>query len=212
MPSGVYERTPEHRAKISACQVGKKQTAETRAKISAALTGRKASPETLARMSASRTGKKHTAETRAKMSASHLGMKPSPEARARMSAATIDHSYTRGIPRNVSEEAREAYSENGRRNGSSRAAAARRSESRRLPWVYVTIDGGEIREFDSQAEAARFYGVTGSGIYGWRKRGKCARYLNQGTEGEIAAARNEARRAVRDFEARVETLKSMGTA
>lgn len=59
-------QTPEVKAKLSACQIGKRKSAQHRASLSAALTGRKASPETRAKMSAARLGKEITPETRAR--------------------------------------------------------------------------------------------------------------------------------------------------
>ena len=224
MPRGVYERTPEMRANIGAASRGRKHSAETRAKMSAAGKGRRHSAETKAKISAahmghevseetrakiaaSSRGRKHSAETRALLSAIRTGKPMSEEAKAKMSTGRLDSDWARGVRHSLSEEGREAISAVGRRNGSCPAAAAKTSESMRLPWVYVVIDGGEIREFDTKAEAGRFYGVTGGAVSHWQKRGKCVRYLNQGTEGERRAAQSEARLAVKDYAARVAALK-----
>lgn len=59
----------EHRAKISAAQVGRIVSPETRAKISAAKMGHTVSSETRVRLSAAQTGKVASSETRAKISA-----------------------------------------------------------------------------------------------------------------------------------------------
>ena len=87
MPTGVYERTPEHRAKISASLKGKTVSAETRAKISAANKGKTVSAETRARMSVAFKGRKATPEQRAAMSAARMGHSVSAETRAKLSAA-----------------------------------------------------------------------------------------------------------------------------
>lgn len=40
MPTGIYERSPEHRARISATLKGQPKSSETRARISAAMVGK----------------------------------------------------------------------------------------------------------------------------------------------------------------------------
>jgi hypothetical protein len=68
--------TDEHKAKISAANIGKKQgphTEEHKAKISAALIGRKCGPM--------------SEERRMKLRAANIGSKHTPEAKARMSEA-----------------------------------------------------------------------------------------------------------------------------
>ena len=100
MPSGVYERTAEHGARISAALTGKKHTNKAKAKISATLTGKKHTAETIAKRSASNMGKKRTPkqratmkaaqnrpEVRAKISAALTGKKPTPETRAKCSTS-----------------------------------------------------------------------------------------------------------------------------
>lgn len=78
--------SPETRARMSAAQLGKKQSAETRAKVAAAGVGRRHSPETRAKMSRAAMGNKRalghvqTAEHRAKLDAAR-------EARRRETAA-----------------------------------------------------------------------------------------------------------------------------
>ena len=100
MPKGVYDRTPEMRARKSAAMKGKglgrRLPIETRTKISAALKG---NTNTL--------GYRHTSETRAKMSETHKGhagasFKHTPEARAKIVIA--------GTGRKHSQEARDKMS------------------------------------------------------------------------------------------------------
>ena len=97
------ERTPEHRAKISASRIGNQwskgipKSLEHRAKLSAALKGRVKSPEHVARISASNKGKRkhsdeHIEKMRIRMSGDgnpNYGKKASPEMRAMLSAAHI---------------------------------------------------------------------------------------------------------------------------
>lgn len=45
MPRGIFERTPEHCARIAASQIGRVVTPETRAKISASRRGKRAGRE-----------------------------------------------------------------------------------------------------------------------------------------------------------------------
>jgi very-short-patch-repair endonuclease len=104
MPTGVYIRTAEYRAALSAGMKGRQVSAETRAKIGAAHRGRKHTPEFCLAMSLARrgrpmlehvrlgliaanTGRPHSDETKAKISAAHKGRKQTPEAIAKMSAA-----------------------------------------------------------------------------------------------------------------------------
>lgn len=91
MPSGVYVRTKEQCAKISAALKGRAgtyvRTEEIRAKISAAGKGRILSPETRVKMSVANKGKQISLEQRAKISATLMGHPMSLETRAKMSAA-----------------------------------------------------------------------------------------------------------------------------
>lgn len=83
-------RTPEHCAKISAAKVGKSQSAESNAKRSATQSGRKRSLEANAKTAAGLRGKKHSPERCAKISAAKTGKKlpqRSPEHCAKLSAA-----------------------------------------------------------------------------------------------------------------------------
>lgn len=103
MPTGVYVRTPEYRAVMSAAMTGRQVSAETRAKIGAAHRGRKHTPEFCKAMAdarrgkpmlehvrlgliAANTGRVCSEETRAKISAAHKGRKLSHEHVAKMSA------------------------------------------------------------------------------------------------------------------------------
>lgn len=96
------ERTPEHRAKISAARKGKALSLRHRAKIGAAETGEKNhffgkhhTDEARAKISTANTGKKRTAEVRAKMSETRRGkkLKPrSPKHCAKISTAKRNNS------------------------------------------------------------------------------------------------------------------------
>ena len=66
MPTGIYERTPEHGAKISAAKMGHSVSDETRAKISAA-TRLTMTPERRSQISASLLGRSLSEEHRAKI-------------------------------------------------------------------------------------------------------------------------------------------------
>jgi len=68
----------EHRAKISAANLGKRHSPETRAKMRAANLGKWVSPETRSKISAAQIGKRNS-----------LGYRHSPETRANMSAAQL---------------------------------------------------------------------------------------------------------------------------
>lgn len=96
----TYERTPEHRAKLSATSKGRKKSPEAIAAVVAARRGYKHSPETRAKISvavrspeavakiaAARVGFRHSAESIEKNRLAHLGKKASPETRAKMSAS-----------------------------------------------------------------------------------------------------------------------------
>ncbi len=89
MRIAAQNRTPEHRAKISASLLGKVVSAATREKMSANRIGKKATPETLKRMSASNKGRVKTAEERANISAALTGKSLPPDVRAKISAAQI---------------------------------------------------------------------------------------------------------------------------
>ena len=81
----------EHKAKISASNLGKKVSEETRAKLSASKLGKKISAAHKAKLLASNLGRKVSEETRAKLSASNLGRgrKISAETRAKISASNL---------------------------------------------------------------------------------------------------------------------------
>ena len=98
MPRGVYVRTPEYCAKLSAALTGRKVpgrllTAEHRAHISAALVGRSVSLLTRAKISAATKGKTRGAghpvslEQRGKISVALTGRALTPEHRAKLRAA-----------------------------------------------------------------------------------------------------------------------------
>lgn len=78
-------KSPEHRAKLRAVNLGKKASDETRAKMSAAAKGRSKSAETRARMSRGRMGLRPSEETRAKMSISAAKRAARPGERLRLS-------------------------------------------------------------------------------------------------------------------------------
>jgi len=59
MPTGVYLKTAEHRAKISKTMTGRHRSAKIKAKISKTLTGRKLSAEHRKNISKSHAGSKH---------------------------------------------------------------------------------------------------------------------------------------------------------
>jgi len=82
--------SPEHKAKMSAWQIGKTPSPETKAKLSAANKGRKHSPETRAKISVA--SKNKSPEYMAKLSAANKGRKHSPETRAKMSVASKNKS------------------------------------------------------------------------------------------------------------------------
>lgn len=93
MPKGVYVRSPETCAKISAAKKGRTLSAEHRAKISLAGIGRHPTPETRARLSAANKGRIVSPDARANLSAAHkgnnhrLGFHWSEEMKAKLSAA-----------------------------------------------------------------------------------------------------------------------------
>lgn len=80
-------RTPEHSAKISAAQKGRKQSDEQKRRHSEFMTGRKLTEEHKAAISAGNKGRKPSPESVAKTTAFHRGRKRSEETRARISAA-----------------------------------------------------------------------------------------------------------------------------
>ncbi len=80
-----YNRTDEHRAKLSALLKGKKRSKETREKMSKAKIG-----------NTNAKGMKHSEEAKAKMSAAKKGYKHSEETKAKMSAAKKGNTTTRG--------------------------------------------------------------------------------------------------------------------
>ena len=73
MPTGIYARTPETRAKMSAAAKKRWESLGYRAKMSAVLKGRKPSPETRAKMSVAHRGKKISPEQCAKRSVAMTG-------------------------------------------------------------------------------------------------------------------------------------------
>lgn len=77
----------ETREKISALQIGRKQSPEAVAKRIATQIGRPLSPEHRKKISEANKGQTRSPETRARLVASHLGKKPSDETRRRMSVA-----------------------------------------------------------------------------------------------------------------------------
>lgn len=79
-------KSPEHRAKLSAAQKGRKRPPEVGAKIRAAALGRSVSPEHRAKLSAFFKGRKMSPEACAKISAGLRGKKHSPERCAKNSA------------------------------------------------------------------------------------------------------------------------------
>ena len=86
--------TPEHRAKISASNHGRKRSPEACEAISKGKKGKpngnlgkKRSPESIEKMRQAHLGRKASPETKAKMSTTRLGRKASPETKAKMSAS-----------------------------------------------------------------------------------------------------------------------------
>ena len=77
MPSGIYIRT-----------------AETKAKMSTSHTGKHLSEEAKTKLSTSRTGKHHSTETVAKMSASHIDVPLSEEHKANIAATLTGYKQT----------------------------------------------------------------------------------------------------------------------
>ncbi len=80
MPTGIYPKTKEHRAKLSAANKGKHPTEETRAKLSVALKKLWQDVEYQARMSMAKKGEKnpfygkhHTKETIQRDRVAHIG-------------------------------------------------------------------------------------------------------------------------------------------
>ena len=85
--SSGAQRSPEHKAKISVAQKGRKRSPETLAKQSAAHTN--PSAETRSKISAALRVRVYSPETRAKMGAAHIGIKHSPEAIAKTVAGSL---------------------------------------------------------------------------------------------------------------------------
>jgi hypothetical protein len=77
-------KSPEHRAKIAAANIGKRHSEETKAKMRAAKLGKAKSLETRARMSQARKGMVFSDETRARMSASAKERAADPDQRKRL--------------------------------------------------------------------------------------------------------------------------------
>lgn len=73
MPTGVFERTPEWRAIMSAAQKRRYEKPEERIKASMAMKGLIRSPEHRANISASKMGHPVSVETRARISAANRG-------------------------------------------------------------------------------------------------------------------------------------------
>lgn len=95
---GVFDPTPEVRAKISARFKGRTLSAETRQKIGAAFRGKKLTVEHRVKVSAGLRGKRKSAEHVAKVVAAQIGKTLTDEHRAKLSAAARNRSpETRAI-------------------------------------------------------------------------------------------------------------------
>lgn len=125
MTSGVYVRTPEHCAKISAAKRGKPSgregttwspeqreklkgplSVEHKRKISEALKGCVRSPDTRAKIREALKGRSPSIETRAKMSAAQTGKRVSEETRQRLSEALVGRLVTEETRHKISKAKR----------------------------------------------------------------------------------------------------------
>ena len=81
----------------------------------------------------------------------------------------------RGVPLNLSDEERARRAAVAPANMHSPDINARRRRSRRCNWVYMVK--GRKRQFTSQAQIARAYGVTAGAVAKWLAKGIVYRYI-----------------------------------